>query len=90
MINKKISQDYINIGGGQHFSIKKIANLLKKITKFKGKIFYNERYPEGVQKRLLDSKIIYNLGWRPKINLENGLKNYCKYYESSIFPLENN
>jgi GDP-L-fucose synthase len=90
LINKKISHDYINIGSGQHFSIKRIANLLKKITKFKGKIFYNKKYPEGVKKRLLDSKTIYNLGWRPKISLERGLENYCKYYETTIFPFESN
>ena len=89
LINKKIGYDYINIGGGQHFSIKKIVTLLKKITKFKGEIFYNKKYPEGVKKRLLNSKIIYKLGWRPKTKLEKGLKDYCKYYETKIFPNEN-
>ncbi len=89
LINKKIGYDYINIGGGQHFSIKKIVTLLKKITKFQGEIFYNKKYPEGVKKRLLNSKIIYKLGWRPKTKLEKGLKDYCKYYETKIFPNEN-
>ena len=90
LINKRVGHDYINIGGGEHFSIKKIASLLKKITNYSGKIIYNKKYPEGVKKRLLDSKIIHNLGWKPKIKLESGLKNYCKYYETKIFPFEDN
>ena len=90
LINKKINHDYVNIGGGEHFSIKRIAILLKKITKYSGKIIYNKKYPEGVKKRLLNSKIIYNLGWNPKIKLEKGLESYCKYYEKEIFPYEKN
>ncbi|MAV82473.1 MAG: GDP-fucose synthetase [Pelagibacteraceae bacterium] len=90
LIKKKIKYDYINIGGGEHFSIKKIAQMLKKITNYKGKIIFNRKYPDGVKRRQLDSNIMKTLGWKPKIKLENGLKNYCQYYMSEIYPHEKN
>ena len=88
IIKKKINYDFINVGGGEHYSIKKIAFLIKDITKYKGKIVFNKQYPDGVKRRQLDSTIIKELGWKPKINLKNGLKNYCEYYLKEIFPSE--
>ena len=48
-LRNKIKYDYINIGGGEHYSIKKIAQMLKKITDYKGKIIFNKKYPDGVK-----------------------------------------
>ena len=90
LIKKNIKQDYINVGGGEHYSIKKIANILKKITNFNGKIIFNKKYPDGVKRRQLNSRIIKSLGWKPKISLNKGLKNYCEYYFKEIFPYEKN
>ena len=89
IIKKKINYDFINIGGGEHYSIKKIAFLIKDITKYQGKIVFNKQYPDGVKRRQLDSTIIKKLGWKPKINLKNGLKKYCEYYLKEIYPSEN-
>jgi GDP-L-fucose synthase len=88
LIRKKIKNDFINIGGGEHFSIKIIANMIKKIINYKGKVVFNKKYPDGVKRRQLDSKIIKSLGWKPKISLKKGLKNYCNYYLNEIYPNE--
>ena len=88
LIRKKIKNDFINIGGGEHHSIKMIAKMIKEITNYKGKIVFNKKYPNGVKRRQLDSKIIKSLGWEPKISLKKGLKNYCDYYLKEIYPNE--
>jgi GDP-L-fucose synthase len=80
LINKKISTGHINVGGSEHISIKKLALKIKKITKFKGKIIFNKKYPDGVKERRLDVKLINKLGWKYKINLDEGLKDYYKYF----------
>ena len=80
LIDKKISYSHINIGGSEHISIKYLALLIKKITNFKGKIIYNKKYPDGVRQRKLDVRLINNLGWKSKINLKKGLKDYYKYF----------
>ena len=64
--------------------------MIKKITNYKGKIYFNKKYPDGVKRRQLDSTKIKKLGWRPKIKLKNGLQDYCHYYLNEILPNEKN
>ena len=89
LIKKKITQDYINVGGGEDVSIQQLANMIKKIVNYKGKIKFNKKYPDGVKIRKIDSSIIRKLGWTPKIELKKGLIEYCKYYSNSIIPKKN-
>ena len=63
----------INIGSGYIYSIKKLANLLKRKISYKGKIYFDHKYPNGVMKKDLNFDKIKKLGWSPKINLEQGL-----------------
>ena len=88
ILKKKIKYDFINIGGGEHYSIKKIAIMIKKIVGYNGNIVFNKNYPDGVKRRQLDSRIIRNLGWRPKIKLKDGLIDYCNYYLNKVHPNE--
>jgi GDP-L-fucose synthase len=64
-----------NIGSGEEFSISELAILIQKIVNHKGNILYDNNYPDGTPRKLLDSKRINDLGWRPKINLSEGIKN---------------
>ena len=79
-INNKIEENIINVGSGEEITIKNLANLIKKISGFKGNLYFNKNYPDGVKKRKLDSSKINKLGWRPKIFLNDGLKVYYNYY----------
>lgn len=80
-LRKKINYDYINVGGGGYISIKNLAERIKKITNFKGKIFYNLKYPDGVIHRKMSLKRLNELGWKSKINLNEGLKLYYEYFK---------
>ena len=53
--------------------------------KYKGKIYFNKNYPDGVKLRRLDNKKITKIGWKPKIKLKDGLKSYCRYFEEKVF-----
>jgi len=76
------SNEIINIGTGVETSIKKLALLIRKITGFKGKITYDTTKPDGNPRRLLDSSKINNLGWKPKIKLEQGLQSVYEWYKT--------
>ena len=89
LTKKKVDHDFINIGGGEDFSIKHLAQMIKKTVNFKGKIRFNKKYPDGVKIRKINSSIIRKLGWRPKIRLKKGLVSYCNYYSKIIMPNEN-
>ena len=88
LLKKKITHDYINVGGGEDISIKKLAYMIKDNINYNGKIYFNQKYPDGVKKRMVNSLKIRKMGWKPKIKLKNGLKKFCKYYSEKIFPLE--
>ena len=51
--------------------------------KYKGKIYFNKSYPDGVKLRKLDSRRINKLGWKSTIDLKSGLKTYCDYFKKS-------
>lgn len=83
-LNKKIETSFLNVGSGDHISIKKLAHMIKKIVGYKGKINFNKKYPDGVKLRRLDIRKIRNLGWKSKISLKKGLKDYCEYFNREI------
>ena len=88
VLKKKIKEDYLNVGGGDHISIKKLALLIKKTIGYKGNLIFNTKYPDGVKKRKVDSSKIKKIGWAPKTKLVHGIKEYCKYYSIKIHPFE--
>ena len=68
----------INVGTGESISILNLSKLIAKFVNFRGKIIFDKNFPDGTYKKNLNSKNIYNLGWRPKIKLQEGLKKVIK------------
>jgi GDP-L-fucose synthase len=64
----------INVGSGDIYSIKELADVIAKKINYKGKIIYNINYPNGVMKKDLESSKLNTLGWKPKVRLEQGLE----------------
>jgi GDP-L-fucose synthase len=63
----------LNVGTGDICSIKNLANIIKRKINYKGKIFFNKIYPNGVMKKDLDVTRMKKLNWRPKFDLNQGL-----------------
>jgi GDP-L-fucose synthase len=80
-LKKNISHSYLNVGGADYLSIKKLAEIIKNVTKYKGKIFFNKKYPDGVKARKLDITRIQNVGWKHTISLKKGLLDYYNYFK---------
>ena len=66
-------QSHINVGYGEDISILELAKMISQIVGYSGKIIFNKSKPDGVQKKLLDSKIINKIGWNPCIKLDDGI-----------------
>ena len=76
---------HINVGTGKHISILEFAKLVKNIVGFKGSIELDDSKPDGMKVKKLDTSLINNLGWHPKIELEPGLKKtYTWALESGV------
>jgi len=74
---------FINIGTGAEYSIKYYINVIKKTINPNAKIKFNSKYPDGTPRKVLNSSIIKNLGWKPKTSLNLGLsKTYAWYIKN--------
>ena len=82
--NKGIINTHINIGTGKDISIKELANLIKDIVGFKGKLYFNTEKPDGTIVKLTDSSKLNNLGWKHKIRLKEGILNIYEWYNRNI------
>jgi len=73
LLNKYDSSTAINVGSGQEISIASLATLVSKIVGFSGDILFDTNRPNGTQRKLLDSSRILELGWAPRVKLEDGI-----------------
>jgi len=80
----EIRNTHINIGTGKDISIKELANLIKKIINFKGDFFYNTTKPDGTMRKVTDVTKLNSLGWRHKVELEDGIKIMYEWYKKVI------
>lgn len=63
----------VNIGVGEDISIKDLALLVKKIVGFDGELKFDTSKPDGTPRKLMDVGKLHSLGWKHKINLEEGI-----------------
>lgn len=82
------NHSYINVGSGFDYPISYYANLLKEIINPECKVIYNKSYPDGTPRKLLDSKIMKNLNWKPEKKLKNGLKETYQWFLDNLKYLD--
>ncbi|MSU55033.1 MAG: GDP-L-fucose synthase [Candidatus Taylorbacteria bacterium] len=75
--------EIINVGTNEDISIKALAELVKKITGFKGKILWDKTKPDGSPRKLLDVSKIHALGWHHKKTLEEGIRETFDWFQKS-------
>ncbi len=80
--------EFINIGTGKEISIKELAGIIKKIVGFEGEIRFNTSKLDGTPKKLLDVSNLERLGWRFKIELEDGLRTTYEDFKARMKNLE--
>ena len=72
--------EHINIGTGKEISITEFAGIIKNISGWKGKIKFDDSYPDGMPRKVMDINKISKLGWNSKIELKEGLKQAYKWF----------
>lgn len=80
--------EFVNIGTGEDNQIKDLANMIKKIMDYNGKINWDTTKPDGSLKKLLDISKIKALGWRPQITLKHGIKRVYAGYLEKLSTIE--
>jgi GDP-L-fucose synthase len=67
-------EQIINIGSGADLTIKALAEQVRRVVGFAGEIVWDTSKPDGTPRKLMDSSRIFALGWKPKIDLETGIR----------------
>ena len=70
----------INVGCGEDISIQDLAMTVADVVGFKGELEYDQRRPDGTPKKVLDVSRLFNLGWKPRIKLRDGLAETYNWY----------
>ena len=73
----------LNVGTNEEISIENLSKIIAKYIDYRGKIIFDRNYPDGTYRKKLDSKKIYNLGWRPKIRFSEGLQKLIMFRKNS-------
>lgn len=68
------AEQFVNVGSGEELSIKNLADLIKSIVEYSGKIVWDSSKPDGTPRKFMDSSLLNNMGWKSTISLKEGLK----------------
>ncbi len=74
LINNYDDEQLINVGTGKDLSIKELAELIKDIVGYEGKIAFDSSKPDGTPRKLMDVTKLHNLGWKHTVELREGIQ----------------
>ena len=80
--DKEIRNTHINIGTGIDISIKDLAEKIKAVIGFKGKLNFNTDKPDGTFRKVTDVSKIHSLGWKHSVDLDMGIEKLYRWYLS--------
>ena len=80
----EIRNCHINIGTGKELTIKELSALVAKTANFTGEIVWDETKPDGTPRKLINVDKLHSLGWKHKIEIEEGVEKLYKWYQHSL------
>ena len=81
--NPEIRNCHINIGSGKELSIRELAAKVRGEVGFKGDIRWDSSKPDGTPRKLTDVSKIHQLGWRHKVEIEEGIHRLYQWYSKT-------
>ena len=74
---------HFNVGSGIDYSIKELTETIAEVTGFRGKIRWDISKPDGAPRKLMDSGLLISTGWRPNLELQDGLsQTYASFLDN--------
>ena len=70
----------INVGTGQEITIGDLARAIAQVVGYKGRLVFDASKPDGMPRKLLDSSRILAMGWRPRVELSEGLRETYRWF----------
>jgi GDP-L-fucose synthase len=77
-------EEHVNVGCGTDQTIAELAETIRRVVGFGGRLRYDSERPDGTPRKLLDTSRLTALGWRPRIALEEGLADAYRWYRERV------
>jgi GDP-L-fucose synthase len=71
---------HINVGTGKDVTIREMAEIMKEVVGYKGKLTFDTTKPDGAPRKLIDVSRLLNMGWSYSVNLKDGLSQTYKWH----------
>ncbi|WP_417212324.1 GDP-L-fucose synthase [Acinetobacter venetianus] len=71
---------HINVGTGVDCTIREMAETMAKVVGFEGDVVFDSSKPDGTPRKLMDVSRLASLGWKYKVDLENGLTKTYQWF----------
>ena len=71
---------HINVGTGKDVTIREMAETIKLVVGYEGKLTFDATKPDGTIRKLIDVTRLTNMGWKYSVDLKAGLQKTCKWY----------
>ena len=82
--DQEVRNCHINVGTGVEISIKQVAEKIKDAVGFSGRLCWDASKPDGTPRKLTDVSKLHNLGWRHRIDIDEGIALLCQWYRKGI------
>ncbi|NVN92668.1 MAG: GDP-L-fucose synthase [Desulfuromonadales bacterium] len=84
LLNDSAAPALINVGSGQEISIRDLALLVKGIVGFEGELEFDTAKPDGTPRKLADASRIHALGWKHRIELQEGIEEAYRWFRENV------
>ena len=80
VMENKLEESLYNVGSGEDLSLKELALLVQKVIGHQGEIIWDTSKPDGTPRKVMEVSKLKNLGWSPKISLEQGIEETYQWF----------
>ena len=80
----EIRNCHINVGTGKELTIRALSELVVKTVGFGGEVVFDASKPDGTPRKLIDVSKLHDLGWKHRVEIEEGVKKLFLWYKDSI------
>ena len=80
----EIRNCHINIGTGKELTIRELSQLVAKAIGYEGTIEFDASKPDGTMRKLIDVSKLHRLGWKHKVEIEDGVQKLFEWYQASL------
>lgn len=77
-------EQHVNIGTGREVTIKELAQTVQRVVGYQGEIVWNQDMPDGTPRKLTDVTKLHGLGWRHRIELEEGVQLAYDWFRENV------